>query len=162
MLTYKNILFLVLALMTCVNGCADKKRIAAPNKISEKKMTNIMSGAEAVQLINNLHGHVVAPEENIIAEYGEDPKDILYISLYEGEDQATKAINLMITGMMNARTGTFSHLHALPNYKEKVYISIGMGAIHYIYRSSRYVLWLQTYQDIGRELPEELTRLYPI
>ncbi|MCK4753807.1 MAG: hypothetical protein KAS58_01160, partial [Calditrichia bacterium] len=104
----------------------------------------------------------VAPDENIIAEYGEDQKDLLYISYYKDEDQARDAFILMISKMMKTDQGPFSHIRALPDYGEKVYMSIGMGAIHYIYYSSNYILWLQTYQDIGRELPEDLLSFYPI
>ena len=55
---------------------------------------------------------------------------------------------------------TFPTLMA--DYDETVYMSLGMGAIHYIFQSNQYILWLQTYQEIGRELPENLIQLYPV
>ena len=143
-------------------GCTKKENITVPEKISEKKMTNLISGKEALKVIDKLHGLGVVPEKNIIAEYGEDPKDLLYISWYKDEDQARNAFISMISKMMETDEGPFTHIRALPDYEEKVFMSIGMGAIHYIYSSTNYILWLQTYQDIGRELPDELLSLYPI
>jgi len=159
---HKSIFSVLLAIVIWSNGCAKKERMAVPEKISEKKITKLLVGDEAVKVIDKLHGLEVAPDENIIAEYGEDPKDLLYISYYKDEDQARDAFILMISKMMKTDQGPFSHIRALPDYGEKVYMSIGMGAIHYIYYSSNYILWLQTYQDIGRELPEDLLSLYPI
>ncbi len=159
---HKSIILVLLAIVIWNNGCAKKERMAVPEKISEKKITKLLTGDEAVKVIDKLHGLEVAPEENIIAEYGEDPKDLLYISYYKEEDQARNAFKLMINKMMKTDKGPFTHIRALPDYGEKVYMSIGMGAIHYIYYSSYYILWLQTYQDIGRELPKDLLSLYPI
>jgi len=143
-------------------SCSKKEGVPVPEKIDEKKLTQVISGDEALIVIDKLHGLSVAPQENVIAEYGEDPKDLLYISWYEDEDQAREAFISMISKMMKSEKGPFTHIRALPDYEEKVFMSIGMGAIHYIYYSSHYILWLQTYQDIGRELPDELLSFYPI
>jgi len=151
------IIFIILGI-----SCAKKERITAPERISEKKLVDVISGDEALKIIDKLHGLSVATLENVIAEYGEDPKDLLYISWYKEEDQAREAFISMISKMMKVENSPFTHIRALPDYEEKVFMSIGMGAIHYIYHSSHYILWLQTYQDIGRELPDELLRLYPI
>jgi len=159
---YKSILLVLIIAIFYGYSCTKHDSINTPEKISEKKMTKLISGDEAVKVIDKLHGLSVAPQENVIAEYGEDPKDLLYISWYNDENQAREAFIQMIDKMMKAEGGPFSHIRALPNYGEKVFMSIGMGAIHYIYCSSNYILWLQTYQDIGRELPDELLSMYPI
>jgi hypothetical protein len=159
---YKSIVLVFIIMVIYGYSCTNNDGIATPEKISEKKRTNLISGDEAVKVIDKMHGLSVAPLENVIAEYGEDPKDLLYISLYKDENQAREAFIQMVSKMMKAEGGPFTHIRALPDYGEKVFMSIGMGAIHYIYCSSNYILWLQTYQDIGRELPDELLSLYPI
>lgn len=162
-MSFQKSLFLILVIAIILGyGCSKKEGASTPEKIGEKKLTQVISGDEALKVIDKLHGLSVAPQENVIAEYGEDPKDLLYISWYEEEDQARDAFISMISKMMKSEKGPFSHIRALPDYEEKAFMSIGMGAIHYIYFSSHYILWLQTYQDIGRELPIELLSLYPI
>jgi hypothetical protein len=41
-------------------------------------------------------------------------------------------------------------------------MALGMGAVHYIYPSGKYLLWLQTFQSFGTELPPQLLELYPL
>ena len=41
-------------------------------------------------------------------------------------------------------------------------MTLGMGAMHYIYLSGKSLLWLQTYQSFGNKMPEQLLALYPL
>ena len=68
----------------------------------------------------------------------------------------------MIEKMAAAQKGPFFHLMPLKKYQERAYLALGMGAVHYIYLSGNYLLWLQTYQSFGGELPPQLLNLYPI
>jgi hypothetical protein len=68
----------------------------------------------------------------------------------------------MIEKMVSAKQGPFFHLMPLPTYKNKVYFTLGMGARHYIFVSGNYLLWLQTFQSFGGELPPQLLNLYPL
>ena len=153
---------LVLSLLFVWIACSEKSEIAVPEKIGHQEKARVISGTEAIKIIDEMHGLAVAPRANIIAEYGNKPKDVLYISYYAEQEDAQKAFKLMIDKMLKAENGPFSHVRILNGYDERVYIALGMGAVHYIYRSTHYLLWLQTYQKIGRELPEALLSLYPI
>jgi hypothetical protein len=109
-----------------------------------------------------MHGRFVATNANVIAEYGRDQKDLLFISRYSDQTEAQKAFDLMIEKMAAAKNGPFFHLMPLGQYDNKVYMSLGMGAMHYIYLSGKSLLWLQTYQSFGDKLPSRLLELYPI
>jgi hypothetical protein len=50
----------------------------------------------------------------------------------------------------------------LSKYKHKAYFTLGMGAGHYIFLSGKFLLWLQTHQYFGGELPPQLLDLYPL
>jgi len=162
MLENNNKILILLAFVFFSTSCTKDESIRVPEKIVDKVMTKLISGDKASKVIDKMHGLSVAPGKNSIAEYGEDPKDLLYISWYKEEDQARESFRLMILKMNESESGPFTHIRALPDYGEKVYMSIGMGAIHYIYQSTHYIIWLQTYQEIGRELPDELLHLYPV
>jgi hypothetical protein len=162
MLDLNKHLLVLIILVIWGYSCKKENSLTVPEIIVDKKMTKLISGDEAMKIVNKLHGLSVAPEKNRIAEYGKDPKDLLYISWYSLEDQARESFNLMIQKMKESESGPFTHLRALPDYEQDVYMSIGMGAIHYIYRSKHCILWLQTFQEIGRELPENLLELYPL
>lgn len=143
-------------------GCAGEGVLEVPDKLIDREKTKLISGAEAIKIINKMHGLEVAPDLNVIAEYGNGEIDLLYISFYEKEENVKASFDLMIQKLVQAEEGPFSHIRALPDYDDIVYMALGMGAIHYIYYTSHYIIWLQTYQDVGRELPAELLKIYPI
>ena len=157
---YKRFAFIVSIL---IFGCSNGADISTPDKIGGKGRSRLVSGKQAAQVVNRMHGQSVATDANVIAEYGNDEnKDILYISRYAEAEAAQKALELMIVKMKAAKQSPFYHLMSIGKYKSKVYMTLGMGAVHYIYRSGSCLLWYQTYQTFGVNLPLQLLDLYPI
>lgn len=158
-----SVLFLIIILTAYVFiSCNEKSDLQSPERLGLQDRTGIISGDEAIKVIDKMHGLPVAPDANIIAEYGADKEDLLYISYYSNSNDAQKYFRQMIEKMEKTEKSPFSHLKRLPDYESNVYFTLGMGAIHYIYCSSNYILWLQTKQSFGRELPPELLIIYPI
>ena len=150
-------------LISLLLGCPDStSQLPAPQKIGHNERSRTISGNQAANVINKMHGQSVAANANAIVEYGREKKDILYISYYEDPNQAGDAFDLMIEKMAAAKQGPFFHLMPLPKYKNKAYFTLGMGARHYIFVSGKFLLWLQTHQSFGDKLPPELLALYPI
>jgi hypothetical protein len=143
-------------------GCSNSVTLSTPAKIGEKERIKVITGKQAAQVVDKMHGQSVAADANVIAEYGREKKDLLYISYYADQDQASEAFNLMIEKMAAAKKGPFFHLMPLKKYGNNVYFTLGMGASHYIYLSGRYLLWFQTYQSFGDRLPRQLLELYPV
>ena len=144
-------------------GCSNSSfQLPAPQKIGRNERSRTISGKQAADVINKMHGQAVAADANAIVEYGREKKDLLYISYYKDQHQAGDAFNLMIDKMASAPKGPFFHLMPLANYGSKAYFALGMGASHYIFVSGNYLLWLQTVQSFGGELPSPLLDLYPL
>ena len=153
----------IIAVSILIFGCSNGADIKTPHQIGEKKRLRVVSGKQAAQVVNRMHGRSVATDANVIAEYGNgENKDILYISRYAKPEAAQKAFELMIVKMKGARKSPFYHLRPIGKYQKKVYITLGMGAVHYIYRFDSLLLWFQTYQSFGDELPPQILNLYPI
>jgi hypothetical protein len=146
-------------LFGCVNSATE---LPTPEQIGQKERVRVISGDKAAVIINKMHSQSVAAAANVIAEYGQDKKDILYISFYKKEKAAGEAFNLMIEKLAAAKRSPFFHLMPLKKYQNKAYLTLGMGAAHYIYLSGNYLLWLQTVQYFGSELPARLLKLYPL
>ena len=143
-------------------GCISPLNLPTPEKIGEKERVREITGKKAAQVVDKMHGRSVATSADVIAEYGRDKKDLLFISRYSDRTEAQKALDLMIEKMAAAKKGPFFHLMPLGQYGNKVYLTLGMGAMHYIYLSGKSLLWLQTYQSFGDKLPSRLLELYPI
>lgn len=143
-------------------GCSNGADLHTPDKIGDKNRLRVVSGQRAAQVVNRMHGQSVATDANVIVEYGNgETKDILYISRYAEPPAAQKAFELMIAKMAGAGKSPFYHLRPLEKYQRKVYMTLGMGAVHFIYRSGSHLIWFQTYQPFESELPPQLMDLYP-
>ncbi|MDX2439282.1 MAG: hypothetical protein QNK40_01905 [Desulfobacterales bacterium] len=145
-----------------VFGCSNTTEIQTPEKIGEKDRINLIIGAKASAVVNKLHGSTVATGGDVIAEYGREKKDLLYITYYTDVEKAKKSFNLMIEKMRATKGGPFTHLMPINKYNGNAYMVIGMGSLHYIIWSGNYLLWLQTDQPFGTALPPRLLTLYPV
>jgi hypothetical protein len=143
-------------------GCVSPLNLPTPEKIGEKERVREITGEEAARMVDKMHGRAVATQANVIAEYGRDQKDLLFISRYSDQTEAHKAFDLMLEKMAAAKKGPFFHLMPLGQYDNNVYMTLGMGAMHYIYVSGKSLLWLQTYQSFRDKLPGRLLALYPL
>jgi hypothetical protein len=152
----------IIVLIVFLISCSDKSGLKAPEKLGDKQQTKLISGDEAIKRINEVHGLAVAPSANVIVEYGDMEKDLLYISYYDDEIKAAEQFRLMIEKMQKTEDNPFSHMHKMGDGENDVYIALGMGAIHYIYRSSHHLVWFQTYQQtFGRELLQVYNKSLP-
>lgn len=144
-------------------GCSSATDLLTPDKVGVKARLRVISGQQAAQAVNRMHGQSVAADANVIAEYGVgEKKDILYISRYAEPEEALRACKLMLEKMAAAPKSPFYHLRPIGKYQQEVYMTPGMGAVHYIYPSGKYLLWFQTFQSFGTELPSQLLELYPL
>jgi len=145
------------------SGCSSSDELATPEVIGSKIRSKVISGAEAFEAINKLHGLAVAADKNTIAEYGtEENRDLLYISSYGNADTAYHSFKKMMEKMAHSKDGPFFHLMPLPPNKDKLFFTLGLGAAHYVFVSRNYIIWYQTYQSTGMDLPQSLTDLYPL
>ena len=152
----------IMVLGMIFSNCTNDGKIKVPQGLGELDLSRSISGEEAISEINKLHGLAVAADINVIAEYGVEKKDLLYVSYYSEAEEAQKIFNQMIEKMKAAKKSPFTHIRSIKAYSNQAYIALGLGAFHYIYVSGNYVLWLQTYQAFGRSIPEELLEVYPV
>jgi len=152
--------FLAVAAAILIWGCMQATDIRTPEKIGAKERVRVISGEQAAATVNKLHRGEVAGDDNVIAEYGSDEKDLLYITFYGDPQAAQKAFDAMIEKVRAAKNSPFFHLMPLQKYRNPVYLTLGMGAAHYIYVSGNFLLWLQTGQSFGDQLPQRLLELY--
>lgn len=144
-------------------ACEKIEFLSTPEVIGEYERIKVVAGTEALESINRLHGQDVAPTMSIIAEYGpKEPRDLLYISYYEDPEDAEDAFAQMIKKIMHSKDGPFFHLMPIPPAEDRTFFLIGMGAEHYVYLSDQSIVWFQTYQAFNLNVPESLSKFYPV
>lgn len=154
----KCVVFFVLFLL----ACSQPADLPVPEMVGDLHKSSVDIGEKADNEINQLHGIEVAAEQNAIVHFGENSKEMLYISRFSDDAQARKAFDDMIKKIAESDAGVFQHLMPIKKYGGDVFMTIGMGHIHYIYVSGPHVLWLQTRQSLGLDLPAEMIQLYPV
>ena len=150
------------AVVAIIWGCMGATDIRTPEKIGEKDRVRVITGDQAAAIVNKMHSGEVAGDDNAIVEYGSAKKVVLYITFYKDPKLAQKEFEAMIAKIRATKNSPFFHLMPLPKYQNKVYITLGMGAVHYIYVSGNFLLWLQTDQSFGGQLPRQLLKFYPV
>ena len=142
-------------------GCTGQQSgIQYPDKIGNLQLISVVEGDSAVAEINTLHRLAVAASENLIVRYGEAGQDILYISRYENSTASKTDLEKMIKKMQSVKNSPFSYIVPMKKYKNS-FMTLGLGSVHYIYQSGRYLLWYTTKQKFYNELPTELMEKYP-
>ena len=127
-------------------GCAGNNDIL-PQKLGELNLTTVIRGEKATKIIREMHGKVLGATEYIIGYYGGDQSgNILYVSLFENENDARKDLMDMSVKLV-AGTPVFTPL----TFREKdggVYLRTeGMGFVHYFFRRNRALIWWQVTPD---------------
>jgi len=143
-------------------NCSVQKKHNVPESIGDKTLAKIIEKEQAKKILNELHGLTLADQENIIAEYGTADPDILYLAKFDSDMLASSSFEQMLDKMKKNEKGIFTFLVPMKNYNQKSYMTIGLGFVHYIYKSGNYVIWFSTKQKFYNTLPAELINVFPV
>jgi len=138
-------IFLFLYLVIGITSCNDKTIPAVPNlpkTMGELKLRDTVTGVKANKFIHRMHGKLTGAQNSIIGYYGHGKNNALYLSTFEDDKQAEKALKKMSTKIMNTTAGftpvTSDHSASMILYQTK-----GMGLTHFFYRQDNFVIWWQ-------------------
>ncbi len=148
--------------MAFLTSCIKNEKKDIPEKIGEKVLSGLIEGDNAKIIINKLHQLQVSPQQNYIGEYGDAEKDLLYLSIYQNEIDAIESFNKMINKMRQNTNGPFTYLVPMKKYDEQSFMTLGLGSVHYIYKSGKNIIWLSTKQKFFNELPDNLIYHFPV
>ncbi len=127
-----------------------------PKKLGGLSLSRIIQNQDATQIINKMHGKKLDDSDNYIAHYGkDDSRNILYVTVYEDDEQAKT--NLMSMAMKMAKnTSVFSPLKYGEMADSVHFQTEGMGFEHYFYRTGNILIWWQVDPDKAGATYEDL------
>ncbi len=131
-------LLLLLLLILCT--CSDKNPL--PNALFDFTLTKKLSGSEAAEFINKLHGKTVADTRNNIAFYsGEKGNCIIYLTTYNNSISAERYFNRMTKKISQNNpvftNGNYSNIKNL-----KIFTTYGMGQTHFVFVKGENLFWI--------------------
>ncbi|MBN1842064.1 MAG: hypothetical protein JW883_07275 [Deltaproteobacteria bacterium] len=109
------------------------------------EQVRLVTGDEAINAINRLHGMPIDVVRGFIAYYEGlhlHDKATIWLSETTSEDLAQRQIEVMIDRMKNSTRSPFSHYRVLDANGASVIGFDGMGQVHYVFRDNKWVYWI--------------------
>jgi len=142
-------------------GCGDQKTTGSvdldtlfPAAIGSWQRVQLITGAEALKKINQLHGKSITVEDGAIGTYqatGKRPA-MVWISRSKTVALTREQAEVMADKMVSNPRSPFHDPGTLSINKIKVYKFLGMGQIHYIFCRERLAYWISAPPADGKEL----------
>ena len=152
----RKILSLLLVILI-FSGCSNRHRFL-PDSIGRLKLARSFTGSQAERMINELHPTDVASEASEIGIYRADTLGaILYVSKFESSDVAMERFQSMIAKIAHGGT-PFGHLNQIKINGRSVFITLGLGQVHYLYPDKDKVVWFSVDFPIAVESIRELLK----
>ncbi len=120
-------------------GPVSELAASIPTQIGGLRRGAMMTGAQAMEELQQLHGKGVGLSKGWIAHYGKDA--IVYLGETKDEAIATQVFEAMTT-RIGAGNQYFKNLQQLQVNGRQVYTVTGQGQRHYYYQQGRQVIWI--------------------
>jgi hypothetical protein len=152
---------LLLVLSLVLAGCGARPGI--PEALAGLTRTHAEEGGEALASITRLHGKAVRARDGFVAHYeGDGGVAMLYVTRAWVTPLATWQISRMAEGIERGRAnaeGRFTHLRSREQDGVTLYSALGLGQVHYFYRSGATVVWLAADARVARQALADTLRL---
>lgn len=137
-----GVLILIFILAIAFPALAEGGKPPVPPALGGLKLAHYLKGEEALREIERLHGKKINVKEGYVAHYEKgESKAMLYISRVSSGSQAEGQVKRMAEGIRKGGT-PFYHLKESRRDGINLYSAIGLGQIHYFYRTGPKVVWL--------------------
>jgi len=152
-------IFPLLALLLA--ACAAPPPI--PSALGGLPRTHTLQGGDALREINRLHGKSIPSRDGFVAHYERDGAvAMLYVSRAYLGPIARWQLSRMVAGIRRGASnaeGRFTHLKAREQDGLALYSALGLGQIHYFYRSEATIVWLAADPEVARQALADTVRL---
>jgi hypothetical protein len=136
---------------------------AIPPALAGLPRTHALQGSEALREIARLHGRSIRARDGFVAHYEQDGAvAMLYVSTAHLEPIARWQLSRMVDGIQRGRSnaeGQFSHLRAREREGLTLYSALGLGQVHYFYRSAGTIVWLAADPQVAERAVADTVRL---
>lgn len=149
------------ALALALGGCGELPVI--PRSLGGLPLAHALQGEEALKEVKRLHGKGILAAGGFVAHYERDGAvAMLYVSSAYAGPIARWQMAKMVRGIEKAQAGAkgpFFHLKERAEGGLTVYSVLGLGQVHYFYRSGAAVVWLAADPAVVRTALADTLRL---
>jgi len=152
---------LPLVALLLLAGCGAVPEI--PPALAGLPLTHSTRGAQALEDIARLHRRTILARDGFVAHYeGDRSVAMLYVTRAHAAPVAWWQFSKMVQGIERGSPnaeGRFFHLKAREQDGLTVYSAVGLGQIHYFYRSGSAIVWLAADPRVARVALGDAVRL---
>ncbi|MBI2962032.1 MAG: hypothetical protein HYY28_17135 [Betaproteobacteria bacterium] len=131
--------------------------------MGELPLTHALQGDEALEQVSRLHRKRIPSRDGFVAHYEQNASAaMLYVSRAYLSPVAMWQFSRMIDGIESGASnaeGKFTHLRVREQDGFTVYSALGLGQVHYFYRSGATMVWLAADADVARRALGDTLRL---
>jgi len=131
---------------------------SVPQMIAGIPLSQVITGEEAIENIQQLHGKGIPLVEGAVAVYG-NQNLILWVSDAGNRSGAEELIELMRI-RINEGSSPFEERGDFKLEDLTIYALDGMGQNHYYWRSGQLVMWLAADRELAEEALQEVVAFY--
>ena len=137
------VLFLALTAAACQGGQTAGDAGPLPAEIHGMELVEVLSGAEASGVLEQMHASGAAPEaDNYVGHYGtEEMGAVVYWSRFATADEASGQ-RVAMSQEIGSGTGGFGHTIRFRGGSKWVQITFGQGRVHYFWDDDVDLVWL--------------------
>ena len=147
---------LVLALGACTSPPEP------PLAVGGLPRTHLLDGQAARATIDRLHGRTIMTRDAFVAHYEDDGAvAMLYVSRALWWPLARWQFSKMVQGIGRGRAsaeGRFTYLRAREQDGLTFYSALGLGQVHYFYRSGATIVWIAADPAVARRVLADTLR----
>ncbi|HBH04102.1 MAG: hypothetical protein A2W08_15745 [Candidatus Rokubacteria bacterium RBG_16_73_20] len=141
-------------------GCGAVPEV--PAALAGLPLTHSVRGERALEDIARLHRRTILARDAFVAHYERDERvAMLYVSRAYATPLAWWQFSKMVQGIERGTPnaeGQFTHLKARQQDGLTVYSALGLGQVHYFYRSGPAIVWLAADPIVARPALDETLR----
>lgn len=120
-----------------------QQEIDIPTSFAGLTLMKKITGGEAREYINKLHGKGVTPQGNVVGLYsGEEGNATLYVSLFGSQDEASE-VDKRMRALLERGHPIFGHYRLLEIDGNEVSFCLGQDQVHYFLSAGDKVFWLE-------------------
>lgn len=133
---------------------------ALPEQLAGMSLVYRVDGQDALDEITRMHDLQFNLVSGAIGIYGNPTEIIIWITAASSDANAQSMVDAMETRI--AELGSqFRPAGTVQIDGRKIYVSEGIGQIHYYFRSGSRVVWISCEQSLGEKALQEALRFYP-
>jgi hypothetical protein len=134
--------------------------ISLPKNILQLHLNEEVTGKQAQEMVDKMHGKSVTPDETAVGMYqSSNGSAILYISHYNSETRTVEQFDKMAVLIRESSSSVFSHYREMSVEGKKVCLCLGLGQAHYFFLNGKDLLWLGVDPQIAQAAMHELVRM---